>query len=195
MTRFVKRGNRGALHRFLVVSYETVMTILFSAPRFPVLNRAKSVFLRLQGAKVGKRVVYYPGVWIEPGRGLTVGDDVDFSLGVVVDTSGGVQIGDRVLIGYRSQILSVNHVVPDGKGRIFSAGTVKRPITIGPDVWIGALCVVVAGVTIGEGAVIAAGSVVVKDVAPFSVVGGCPARLIRSRLDSRSTQSSSACSE
>lgn len=66
--------------------------------------------------------------------------------------------------------------------RIFEAGHVKHPVTISDDVWIGANCVIVAGVKVGEGAVIAAGSVVTKDVAPFTYVGGVPAKLIKQRV-------------
>ena len=56
-------------------------------------------------------------------------------------------------------------------------------MTIGPDVWVGARCVILPGVTIGEGAVIAAGSVVTKDVPAGAVVGGVPARIIKTRED------------
>ena len=57
----------------------------------------------------------------------------------------------------------------------------KGPILIGHDVWIGANCIVMAGVTIGSGAVVAAGSVVTKDVPQFAIVGGSPAKIIRLR--------------
>jgi len=157
------------------------MTVVFSLPRYRLLNIIKTTFLSLMGSKIGKRVVYYPGVWIFPGRNLVVGDDVDFALGVLVTTDGGVEIGDRTLIGYRTQILSGNHVIPPGRGRIFSAGHDSAKIIIQQDVWIGANCLILAGVTVGEGAVVAGGSVVTKDVAPFTIVGGCPAKVIRTR--------------
>jgi len=130
---------------------------------------------------VGRRVVFYSGVWIFTGRNLKVGDDVDFAKDVLVTTDGGVVIGDRVLIGYRTQILSANHRVPLAPNRIFEAGHIKRPICIEDDVWIGANCVIVAGVRIGRGAVIAAGSVVTKNVDAFTYVGGVPAKFIKQR--------------
>ena len=93
-------------HSILVVSYEAVMQPLFALPRFRVLNWLKAAFLKANGAAIGKRPTFYPGVWIAPGRNLVVGDDVDFAQGVLVTTAGGVEIGDRTLIGYRTQILS-----------------------------------------------------------------------------------------
>jgi acetyltransferase-like isoleucine patch superfamily enzyme len=157
------------------------MQILFALPRFRFLNFLKAVFLRLNGAKIGKRVVFYPGVWFAPGRHLTIGDDVDLALDVVITTQGGVTIGSRTLIGYRSQLLSANHNIPPIPDRICDAGHEKKPITIGCDVWIGAGCIVVAGVNIGDGAVIAGGSVVTKDIQAFSVAAGVPAKVIRLR--------------
>ncbi len=174
-------GIAGALHAVLVVTFECVMRCLFSLPRYRCLNWLKASFLRMQGAQIGKRVVFYPGVWIAPGRNLTVGNDVDFALDVLVSTSGGVAIGDRTLIGYRTQLISSNHKMPDDRGMIFRAGHNHEPIVIERDVWIGANCTILPGVRIGEGAVVGAGSVVAKDVEPFTVVGGVPAKMIRPR--------------
>lgn len=169
------------LHRFLVVTYEAVMRCLFALPRYRVFNVLKAWFLRIQGARIGKGVVFYPGVWIAPGRNLVVGDDVDFALDVIVTTTGGVTIGDRTLIGYRTQILSANHAIPPGRGRVFEAAHDKRSVVIGSDVWIGANCTILPGVTVGDGAVIGAGSVVTKPVGAFLIVAGSPATLIRKR--------------
>lgn len=166
---------------FLICTHEAILSILFSLPRHRVFNVIKSVFLRLLGAEIGKRVVFYPGVWIVPGRKLVVGDDVDFALDVLLSTSGGVRIGDRVLIGYRTQILSTNHIIPNCDERIFSAGHEYKTIIIEDDVWIGANCMILAGVSIGKGAVVAGGSVVTKSVLPYAIVGGNPAKLLRFR--------------
>ena len=133
------------------------------------------------GAKIGKRVIYYPGVWIEPGSNLIIGDDVDLAKDVIIISGGGVEIGNRVLIGYRTQILSTNHKI-EGKAKIFYSGHIKEKIIIEDDVWIGANCIITAGVRIGKGAVIGAGSVVTKDILPFTIVAGTPAKIIRKRI-------------
>ncbi len=169
------------IKQFLVICYETIQQFIFLLPRYQLFGFFKTNFLRLNGAQIGKRCTFYPGVWIAPGRNLTVGSDVDFALGVVVTTSGKVSIGNRVLIGYRTQILSTNHLIPKQRKRIFGSGHQKKPIKIADDVWIGANSIILAGVEIGEGAVIAAGSVVTKSVRPYTIVGGNPATLIRKR--------------
>lgn len=167
---------------FLVVMVEAISQILFSLPRFRFLNAVKSFYLRFfMRARIGRRVIYYPGVWIFTGRNLVVGDDVDFAKDVLVTTDGGVCIGNRVLIGYRTQILSSNHAVPAKPARIFNAGHVKAPVEIGDDVWIGANCTILPGVVVGEGSIVAAGSVVTRDVPPFTYVGGVPAKVIKER--------------
>ena len=66
---------------------------------------------------------------------------------------------------------------------VFAGRDVTRPTNIGDDVWVGAGSIIMAGVTIGDGAIIAAGSVVTKDVPPYAIVGGVPAKILRYRFD------------
>lgn len=165
----------------IVVSYEMIMRLLFSLPRFRIINFLKSNFLKLFGAKVGKKVVYYPGVWISPPSKIVIGNDVDLALNVLITTGGGVYIGDRTLIGYGTKILSSNHIIPDKSKKIFYSGHESKKVTIRNDVWIGANCIILPGVVVGEGAVVAAGSVVTKNVRAFSIVAGVPAKVIKER--------------
>lgn len=160
---------------------EATMFIVMSLPRTTLTNRIKALWLRLMGARVGRRVQIYPRVWIMTGRRLTLGNDVDLAYGVLITTEGGVEIGDRTLVGYNTHILSSNHVVPGRDSRIFDSGHERKPISIGPDAWIGASCVITAGVTIGRGAVIGAGSVVTRDIPEFGIAVGVPAKVIRFR--------------
>ena len=102
-------------------------------------------------------------------------------MGVLITTSGGVEIGDRTLIGYRAQIISANHSVPKGRGNIFGSGHDKAKVSIGKDVWVGGNSMILPGITIGDGAIIAGGSVVTKDVSPYTIVGGIPATIIKER--------------
>jgi acetyltransferase-like isoleucine patch superfamily enzyme len=166
---------------FMVVSYEAIMNIIFSLPRYRFFTFFKVLLLKIMGAKIGKSTFIYPGVWITPGKNLIMGSHVDLAKDVIITTTGGVYIGDRTLIGYRTQILSANHSIPAIGLPFPISGDSYRKIYISNDVWIGANCIITAGVTIGEGAVIAGGSVVTKDVPPNAIYGGVPAKLLKMR--------------
>lgn len=93
----------------------------------------------------------------------------------------GVEIGCDVLMGPGVKIITRNHIVADRSIPIRLQGETFQAVTIGDDVWIGANVVILPGVEIGKGAVVAAGAVVAKSVAPYSIVGGVPARVISQR--------------
>jgi acetyltransferase-like isoleucine patch superfamily enzyme len=169
------------MKNFMVCTYELLSAIVFALPRHKVFNLVKSNYLRIQGSKVGKKVTFYPGIKINPCMNINIGNHVDLAWNVIITTGGGVDIGDRSLIGYGTMILSGNHVIPNNHGRIFGAGHITKKVVIGSDVWIGCNCSILPGVTIGEGAVVAAGSVVTKDVPPFMIVAGVPAKIIKER--------------
>ena len=166
---------------FLIISYEIISALIFALPRYYFFNFIKANFIRIQGGKVGSRVTFYPGIKINPARSIVLGNHVDLAWGVIITTKGGVEIGDRTMIGYNSQIISANHRIPPQGGPIFNAGHESKKVIIGRDVWIGAGAIILPGISIGEGAIVAAGSVVTKDVSPFTVVGGNPAKLIKER--------------
>jgi acetyltransferase-like isoleucine patch superfamily enzyme len=102
------------------------------------------------------------------GRGVSIG-----RLAQVTATEG-VTLGDDVIIGPQVIVVSNNHVWSDPTRTIRSQGLAGAPIVIERDVWIGGQAVVLAGVTIGEGSVVAAGAVVTRDIPPWSVVTGVP---------------------
>lgn len=96
---------------------------------------------------------------------------------------GGVEIGENALIAMHTCIVSSNHTIPDKKNLIRSKGDILMPVKIGNDVWIGAGCKILGGVTIGNGCVIGAGSVVTKDLPPYAIAIGVPAKIIKYRND------------
>lgn len=104
-------------------------------------------------------------------------------IGVECILDGPITIGANVMMGPRCHLIALNHAIDRTDIPMIDQGMgVKRRITIEDDVWIGAGSIVLPGVTIGHGAIVGAGSVVTRDVAPFDIVGGNPARTIRSRL-------------
>jgi acetyltransferase-like isoleucine patch superfamily enzyme len=92
---------------------------------------------------------------------------------------GPVTIGDHVNLAQGITVTALNHNFADTTKRIDEQGITTRPVVIGDDVWIGANAVILPGVTIGRHAVIAAGAVVTKDVPEKSLVGGVPAKIIK----------------
>lgn len=123
------------------------------------------------------------GATFGSGRGLTIGHRS--GLGIDVEVMGSLRLGDDVMMGPRCVFISTNHRIADTDRPMNSQGGPEddRPIVVEDDVWFGANVTVTAGVHIGRGAVVAAGAVVTGDVPPYSVVGGVPARVLRSRLD------------
>jgi len=110
---------------------------------------------------------------------LSIGDRSE--LGTRCMVYGGVEIGDYVIMGPDVKIYSRNHRFDDTTIPIAMQGTVTKKTRIGDDVWIGTNVVIVPGVSVGSHCVIGAGAVVTKDIPDWSVVGGAPARIIRSR--------------
>jgi acetyltransferase-like isoleucine patch superfamily enzyme len=97
----------------------------------------------------------------------------------VLRGQGGITIGDRVYTAPMVQILAVNHRFDDSSHPMVDQGITAEGIVVEDDAWIGAGAIIIDGVTIGKGAVVAAGAVVTTSVPPRTVVGGAPARVIR----------------
>jgi acetyltransferase-like isoleucine patch superfamily enzyme len=155
--------------------------ILFRLPHLPAFNWLKAALMRLRGACVGRGVKLFPHIWIDRFRDLRMGHEVSIGTGVVMTTAGGIDIGDRCMIGHRAVLLSSHHVIPENREPMRFAGVRNEHIVIGKDVWIGAGVVVLGGVNIGEGAVIGANAVVNRNIPPFAVAAGVPARVLRFR--------------
>ena len=97
------------------------------------------------------------------------------------ETQGLIKIGNNVRIAPNCMMIAGNHVFDNPDIPICKQGLIYKPITIEDDVWVAGRVNIMAGVTIGKGSVIAAGSVVTHDVPPYSVVAGCPAKVIKRR--------------
>ncbi|MFA6232940.1 MAG: acyltransferase [Bacteroidota bacterium] len=130
---------------------------------------------------IGARTQVLHDSWViaHPENTLVLEDDVFISQHCTV--SGNVRIGAGSLIGGFVTIIDGNHVFDDKGKPIREQGGIQRPIEIGKNVWIGTNAVILQGVRIGDGAVIAANATVTHDVPPDAIVGGTPARIIRMR--------------
>lgn len=128
------------------------------------------------------------GTLADLGKGIVIGDNVGISEFAYIGGAGGLRIGDDVIVGQYFSAHPENHVVSDLTRPIREQGVTRSGIVIGPDCWIGAKVTVLDGVTLGRGCVVAAGSVVNRSFPDFSIIGGVPARLLRSRADSVDTE-------
>ena len=126
---------------------------------------------------VGRDVTICPGFMCDNGKNIHVGDQFLANYNVTILDIMPVHIGDYVMIGPNTLISTVNHpITPKGRREHLGIG---KPVTIGNDVWLGGSVTICPGVTIGNNVVVAAGAVVTKDVPDNSLVGGVPAKLIR----------------
>ena len=114
---------------------------------------------------------------------IQIGSNISFNSNVMINARGvgKIIIGNNVLIGPNVVIRSNNHQHIDASIPIKEQGMTKGEIIIKDNVWISSNCVILPNCTIGEGAIVAAGAVVTKDVEPFSIVGGIPAKIIGKR--------------
>lgn len=144
----------------------------------------------LRNPRATGRISLGDQAWIERGAVLwafdgSIRSERNVYLGpyVTIYGHGGVEIGEETLVSMKATILSSNHAIPEQGKIIRQQPDELLPTKIGRDVWIGANAVILGGVTIGDGAVVAAGAVVNRNVEPGAIVAGVPAREIRKRLN------------
>ena len=159
-------------------------------------EQAEIMALSIDGIKFGDNVTVGSMSTIKPssyygrnlGVGLKVGNDSNIGRYSYIGCSGGIEIGDNVMISPRVSMYAENHVFDRTDIPMKEQGVERQKIVIEDDCWIAANSVILAGVTIGRGSVIAAGSVVNSDVPPYSIVGGVPGKVISTR-DATSSES------
>jgi acetyltransferase-like isoleucine patch superfamily enzyme len=152
--------------------------------------------LSRQGIILGNRVTVGKYALVRPtsdyggelGEGLKVGDGSNIGPYCYIGCSGYIEIGRNVLMSPRVSVYSENHNFNLTDLPMKSQGVTRGKVKIEDDCWIASHSVILADVTIGTGSVVAAGSVVTKDVPPFSIVAGVPARVLRSRLSQANTK-------
>jgi acetyltransferase-like isoleucine patch superfamily enzyme len=144
---------------------------------FDDADEIRALFSELIGQKVDESFLLIPPFHTAGGDEIRVGRNVFVNQNCTFYDLGGLDIGDDVMIGPNVSLITAGHPLEPSRRR---AATIGRPIVIGKNVWIAAGATIIGGVTVGENAVVAAGSVVTRDVPPNTLVGGNPARVIRS---------------
>jgi maltose O-acetyltransferase len=144
---------------------------------------AEEQLLRELLARVGEEPFVEPPFFCDYGTNTSIGDRFYANTGCIFLDSAPVTIGDRVLFGPAVQLLAATHPL---EAKLRAQGLeYAEPISIGDDVWLGGGAIVLPGVTIGDRAIVGAGSVVTRDVPADVVVAGNPARVIRSLEEAR----------
>jgi acetyltransferase-like isoleucine patch superfamily enzyme len=159
------------------VKRATTITSRLNRLTFNDGEEIRSLFSELIGKKVDESFLLIPPFYTAGGEEINVGHNVFVNQNCTFYDLGGLDIGNDVLIGPNVSIITAGHPLEPSQRR---GATIGKPITIEKNVWIATGAIIIGGVTVGENSVVAAGSVVTKDVPANTLVGGNPARVIRS---------------
>lgn len=135
----------------------------------------RKLFSELTGRKIDETFGMFPPFYTDCGKNIKIGKNVFINACCRFQDQGGIEIGNGVLIGHNTTIATLNHDFNPNLRQNITPASVK----IGNNVWIGSDSTILPNVTIGDGAIVGAGSVVTKDVPPNTIVAGNPARVIR----------------
>lgn len=135
----------------------------------------RALMSRLVGYRVDDGFRLFPPVYTDFGKNIKIGKDVFVNSGCCFQDQGGVTLGDGCLVGHNVVFATLDHDKRPGRRGDMTAA----PIVVGKDVWIGAHATILKGVTIGDGAIVAAGAVVTRDVPPNTIAAGVPARVVK----------------
>ena len=135
----------------------------------------RALMSRLVGYRVDDGFRLFPPIFTDFGKNIKIGKDVFVNSGCCFQDQGGVTLGDGCLVGHNVVFATLDHDKRPGRRGDMTAA----PIVVGKDVWIGAHATILKGVTIGDGAIVAAGAVVTRDVPPNTIAAGVPARVVK----------------
>lgn len=141
------------------------------------------------GIKIGNNfsilrnsIIECTGVIRNLGEGLIIGNNVGIAQNCFLQIRGKVEIGNDVIFGPNVRIFSENHNFSEKDIPIKQQGETRLPVVIEDDVWIGSNATILGGVIVGKGSVIGSGALVNKSIEPYSIVGGIPAKVLKTRF-------------
>ena len=165
------------IHRFMDDMSNEARRISFRLnTAYHTPDEVRELLSELFGYEVPESLRVFPPFYADFGKNITVGEGVFINACCHFQDHGGVIIGDGCQIGHNVVFATLNH----GLAQEDRQTTYPAPIVLGKDVWIGSNATILQGVTIGDNAVVGAGAVVMKDVEANTIVGGVPARFIKS---------------
>ncbi len=169
-----------ALHQVMhLISQEALQITADLNGSYHDPNEIRVLMAKLTGRPVPESLVVFPPFYTDFGKNITLGRNVFINSGCHFQDQGGITIGDHCLIGHNAMLATLNHdLAPNRRADMRPA-----PIVIGSGVWLGSNATLLPGVTIGDGAVVGAASLVTADVPANAVVVGSPARQVHTVSD------------
>ncbi|MGN0687945.1 MAG: sugar O-acetyltransferase [Oscillospiraceae bacterium] len=173
--KYIEGGSE--VHQFMhKVSRESIRICADINCGYHSPEELRRLMSELTGSRIDEGFGLFPPFFADCGKNLHIGKNVFINSGCKFQDQGGIYIGDGALIGHNVVIATLNHNFAPEKRR----GMYPKPVSVGKNVWIGSNSTICPGVTIGDNAVIGAGSVVTKDVPKNMVAVGVPAKVIKS---------------
>ena len=176
-TRIIPRRTPESAAMLANVKRAMAITAALNRLTYSDADQIRALFSQLIGKKVDDSFLLIPPFYTAGGDEIRVGRNVFVNQNCTFYDLGGLDIADDVMIGPNVSIITASHPLEPSQRR---AATIGRPIVIERNVWIAAGATIIGGLTVGENSVVAAGSVVTRDVPQNTLVGGNPARVIRS---------------
>ena len=176
-TKIIPRRTPESAAMLASVKRAMAITAALNRLTFNDADEVRMLFGDLIGRKVDDSFALIPPFYTTGGTDIRVGRNVFINQNCTFYDLGGLDIADDVMIGPNVSILTSSHPLEPSQRR---ASVIAKPVAIERNVWIAGSVTIIGGVTIGENSVVAAGSVVTRDVPPNTLVAGNPARIIRS---------------
>lgn len=167
--------NSNLLETFHELAQEAIKITMEINNKYHTPEEIVELFSKLTGKNVDKSFKLFPPFYSECGKNITVGKNVFINACCKFQDQGGITIGDNCFIGHNVTLATLNHDCnPNNRATMH-----PKKITIGNNVWIGSDSTILPGITIEDGAIIGAGSVVTKNVLKNTIVAGNPAKIIK----------------
>jgi acetyltransferase-like isoleucine patch superfamily enzyme len=173
----IYRGTPESAAMLAKVKRAMAITAVLNRLTFNDAEQIRTLFSELIGKTVDESFLLIPPFYTAGGDEIRVGHNVFVNQNCTFYDLGGLDIADDVMIGPNVSIITTSHPLEPSQRR---AATIGKPIVIERNVWIAAGATIVGGVTVGKNSIVAAGSVVTRNIPPNTLVGGNPARAIRS---------------
>lgn len=177
---YVKTGkalSSDEIHQFMDEMSDEARRVTFRLnTAYYTPEEVRVLLSELFGKPVDPTLRVFPPFYTDFGKNITIGKNVFINACCHFQDHGGVTLGDGCQIGHNVVFATLNHGI-SAEDRVH---TYPAPIVLGKNVWVGSNSTILQGVTVGDNAIIAAGAVVTKDVPANTIVGGVPAKTIRS---------------